>query len=248
MAVLWGRHHVDYGHVESLALAPHVGIALSRGLRPKAYRWTDPNEDVVAAVVGERATLLAVADGHNGLVASEVAITTVLSEFGDDPAPEPDDDQFLGLFGQVNQAVLAAARELDDPMRRESRTTLSVALVSGHRLCWAAMGDSSVLVAEAGEGMELTQGGNAFLGSPMASHRLDRLLQRGRGTLGGDAWVAIATDGFANFSQPPSTAAAAGKVLSDPADAVSAAVGLVEYAFSGGAGDNVAVAVAGPKD
>jgi serine/threonine protein phosphatase PrpC len=248
MAVLWGRQHVDYGRVESVALSPEVGIALTRGLRPKTYRWVDPNEDVAAAVVGERATLLAVADGHNGVLAPEVAITTVLDELGDDPPPEPDDAEIVGLFHRAGLAVLAATRDVDDPQRRDSRTTLSLALVSGRRLCWAAMGDSSVLVAEAGQGVELTQADNAYLGSPMAFRRIDRLLQRGRGTLGARAWVALTTDGFANFSPGPSAAAAAGEILGDPKDGATAACELIDYAFEGGAGDNIAVAVAGPGD
>jgi serine/threonine protein phosphatase PrpC len=246
MAVLWGRHHVKYGHVETDAPADGVALAMSRGLHPKAYRWVDPNEDVVAAVVGPRATLLVVADGHNGLVAPEVAMRTVLDAFGDDPQPEPDDDELVALFHKASVAVFSATRELTDMVRRESRTTLSLAVVSHRRLCWAALGDSSVLVAEADYGMELTHGENAFLGTPMALARVDKVLQRGRGTLGDDAWVAVASDGFANFRLAPSTAAAAAAVLGDAKDATHAARGLIEHAFTGGAGDNVAVGVVAP--
>lgn len=247
MAVLWGREHVEYGHVESLSVAADVAIALTRGLRPKAYRWTDPNEDVVAAVVGERATLLAVADGHHGVVASQIAVATVLEGLGDDPPPELDDDELVALFAQASMAVLTATRDLGDALGRGSATTLSIALLSGRRLCWAAMGDSSVLVTEAGQGMELTTADNAFLGSPMTAHRIGRLLQRGRGTLGAQAWVALASDGFANFRTGGSTAEAAGAVLDGAIDPDKAARALIEHAFAGGAGDNVAVAVAAPS-
>lgn len=246
MAVLWGRDEVEYGHVASDAPAPHVGLALTRGLHPKPYRWTDPNEDVVAAVVGARATLLVVADGHSGVEASEVAVRTVLDELGDDPPPELDDDSLVALFHRAGIAVVTAVRELPEA-HRGSRTTLSVALVAGRRLCWAALGDSPVLVADGGRGQELTHADQpAFVGTPMALPRVARHLQRGRGSLSNSAWVVVASDGFANFRLGATTADSAAEVLADAEDAASAARALVEHACSAGAGDNVAAAVAAP--
>lgn len=247
MAVLWGRQHLDYGRVTVTVPAPGVALALSRGLHPKTYQWVDPNEDVAAAVVGERATLLAVADGHGGLLAAETVMRSVVEALGVDPPPEPSDEELVRLFHHVNLAVHAETSRLDGDVRRDSRTTLSLALVSGRRLCWAAMGDSPVLVAEEGHGVELSRGGNAFLGGPLAAHRIDRLLRRGRGTLGGGAWVVVASDGFSNFAAPDHAGAAA-EVLAAAADAPEGARALVERAFSGGAGDNVAVAVAAPGE
>jgi serine/threonine protein phosphatase PrpC len=235
--VLWGRRHLDYGQVGVALPAPGVALALSRGLHPKSYRWVDPNEDVAAAVVGDRATLLAVADGHHGVAAAEAVIRALVTALGDDPPPELDDDGLVRLFHRVNAAALA---EGDG-----SRTTLSLALVSGRRLCWAAFGDSPVLVAEAGHGVELNAGGGGFLGSPLATHRVDRLLLRGRGTLGTGAWVVVATDGLSNFTGPDPAGTAA-EVLATTPDAATAARALVERAFAGGAGDNVALAVSAP--
>lgn len=246
MVVLWGRQQLDYGRVAVAAPAPGVALALSRGLHPKTYQWVDPNEDVAAAVAGERATLLAVADGHNGLVAAETAIGAVVEALTDDPPPEPSDDELVRLFHHVNIAVQAETSRQDGQVRRASRTTLSLALVSGRRLCWAAFGDSPVLVAEAEQGVELNPGGNAFLGVPLASHRVERLLLRGRGTLGGRAWVVVASDGLSNFTGPHHAETAAG-VLAKALDAQSAARALVERAFAGGAGDNVATAVHAPQ-
>jgi len=222
-----------------------VALAISRGLHPKPYRWTDPNEDAVAAVAGPRATLLVVADAHNGALSSQVAVRTVLEELTDDPPPELDDTALVALFHRVSAAVLVATRETADEERRESRTTLSLALVSGRRLCWAAMGDSPVLVAEGDVGLELTRGDHAFVGWPMTAARVDRLLQRGRGSLGRGAWVALTSDGFSNFCDP-SAAAAAAKLLADAPDALSGARGLLEHAFASGAGDNVAAVVVAP--
>jgi serine/threonine protein phosphatase PrpC len=243
--VLWGRQHVAYGEIAVSARAPGVGIALTRGAHPKPYEWIDPNEDVVAAVVGERATLLAVADGHHGAVAAEVALTAVLESFGDDPPPALDDDGLVELFHGASSAVLVATRDLPDELRRESRTTLTVALLAGRRLCWAAVGDSPLFVVEGEHGMELTRSEQAFLGWPMARQRVDRLLQRGRGTLGRNAWVVLASDGFSNFSPPPPERTAA-QVLTHAPDPVAGARDLVTEACAGGAGDNVAVAAAAP--
>lgn len=245
MTVLYGADHVDYGAVEGAVAAPGVGLAISRGLHPKPYRWTDPNEDVVAAVAGPRATLLVVADAHNGALSSQVAVRTVLGELADDPPPELDDGALVALFHRVSTAVLVATRESQDEERRESRSTLSLALVSRRRLCWAAMGDSPVLVAEGDVGLELTRGDHAFVGWPMTAARVNRLLQRGRGSLGESAWVAVTSDGFSNFCDPSAPAAAA-KVLADAPDALAGARALVEHALASGAGDNVAAAVVAP--
>ncbi len=245
MTVLYGPQHVTYGKVDGAEVAPGVAVAISRGLHPKAYRWTDPNEDAVGAVAGPRATLLVVADAHNGALASQVAVRTVLEELADDPPPELDDAELVALFHHVSTAVLSATRELTDEQRRESRTTLSMALVSRRRLCWAAMGDSPVLVAEGDLGMELTRSDRTFVGWPMTASRVDRLLQRGRGTLGAQAWVALASDGFSNFCRGPAAEAAA-TVLAAAPDALGAARGLVDHACTSGAGDNVAAAVAAP--
>lgn len=245
MTVLSGPEHVDYGAVEGAVVAPGVAVAISRGLHPKPYRWTDPNEDVVAAVAGPRATLLVVADAHNGALSSQVAVRTVLEELTDDPPPELDDPILVALFHRVSAAVLAATREANDEERRESRTTLSLALVSPRRLCWAAMGDSPVFVAEGDVGLELTRGDHAFVGWPMTAARVDRLLQRGRGALGAGAWVAVTSDGFSNFCDPGAADAVA-KILAGAPDALAGARGVIEHAFAAGAGDNVAAAVAAP--
>jgi hypothetical protein len=50
-------------------------LALTRGLQGKAYGYVDPNEDVAGAVVGDRAALLVVADGHRGRATIRLAMT-----------------------------------------------------------------------------------------------------------------------------------------------------------------------------
>lgn len=188
---LWGREHVAYGDIVVRDAGPGSAVALTRGLHPKPYRYTDPNEDVVAAVTGPRAALLVVADGHNGAASSEVAVATVLERLGDDPPPaDLDDEEMVRLFYDVGWAVLHATTALDRA-RRESRTTLSVTLVASGVLQWAAMGDSPVVVADLESAHELTVPTHHFVGWPLPAGQVDRLLQRGRAPLRETAWVAV---------------------------------------------------------
>lgn len=244
---LWGREHVAYGDIVVRDAGPGSAVALTRGLHPKPYRYTDPNEDVVAAVTGPRAALLVVADGHNGAASSEVAVATVLERLGDDPPPaDLDDEEMVRLFHDVGWAVLHATTALDRA-RRESRTTLSVALVAGGVLQWAAMGDSPVVVADLESAHELTVPTHHFVGWPLPAGQVDRLLQRGRTPVSDEAWVAVLSDGFSNFTGGRTTADAVHRVLATAGTAEAGAAELVQAAFAGGAGDNVAAAVLAPR-
>lgn len=241
-AVLWGRDHVDYGDVVTRAVGEAVGLALTRGRHPKPYAWVDPNEDVVAAVVGPRATLLAVADAHNGADAAEAAITTVLECFGDDPPDDPDEAALVDLFAAAGHDVLRVTSQLAPP-HRDSRTTLSVALVGPETVTWAALGDSPVFVVHGGRARELSIPRHLFVGHPLSRFVLDERLSRGREPLQpGDA-VVLASDGFTNFAVIDPAAAVAEALAAAPSP-VDAAAALVDHAVDGGAGDNVAVAVA----
>lgn len=246
-ATLWGREHVAYGDVAVRAPGARLAVALTRGLHPKPYRWTDPNEDVVAAVAGERAALLVVADGHNGAAASEVAVRGVLDAYGQDPPPaDIGDRDLVRLFHDLSWAVLAATDFLDAE-RRESRTTLSLALVTAGAVQWAALGDSPVVVAGPGGAAEVTRPTTHFLGWPYTPGHVHQLLQRGVVPLPDGAWVAVLSDGFSNFTGGLDTARAVGAVTSTAEGPEAAAAGLVRAALRGGAGDNVAVAVLAPE-
>jgi serine/threonine protein phosphatase PrpC len=245
-SVLWGRDHGSYGKIAVTRPGPGVALALTRGLHPKPYRWVDPNEDVVAAVNGPRATLLVIADAHNGATASEVAVNTVLDHIGDDPPEDLDDADLVSLFARAGSDILAETRARADVRRLESRTTLSLVLVAGRRLRWAALGDSPVLVVDGDRGRELTTASPYFVGWPMGPAQVDCILQRGRLRLTDDAWVVVASDGLANFTLTGSTAGAAARVLAQATDAADGARSLIDHAFAAGAGDNVATAVLAP--
>lgn len=240
-AVLWGKDHVALDEVAARSPAPRTAVAMTRGRHKKAYRYTDPNEDAAVAVVGPRATMLVVADGHNGWTATQAAVDAVLAHFGDDPPPaDVSDRELVEVFHRAGGAILDMTGR-PEALNPDSRTTLVLALVAGRRLQWASFGDSAVYTATPAAAVRLGQGRHLFVGYPMARHHVDRALERGTQQLTEGAWVIVATDGFVDFAHPFPTG-----LLQAEADAEAVARGLVLAACDGGAGDNVAVAVVGP--
>lgn len=74
---MWGSDRVDLGTIEVSALTHRAALAISKGKEPKGYPHTDPNEDAVAGVAGERGMLLVCADGHNGFESVQVVVNFV---------------------------------------------------------------------------------------------------------------------------------------------------------------------------
>ena len=239
--MLWGKDHVDLGSVAVEAAGPKAAVAITRGRHRKAYRYTDPNEDAAVAVAGRRATLLAVADGHNGWAATEAAIRTVVGALGDDPPPaDLADADLVDLFLAASNAVLEVT---DHPTSAtpNSRTTLVVALVSGRRLQWASFGDSAVYTVTPAGAAQLSRSTHRFVGYPMERFAVDVMLDRGTTSLSDGAWVVAASDGLVDFAHPFPTG-----LFGPGASPAEVAKGLIGAACDGGAGDNVAVAVAAP--
>jgi serine/threonine protein phosphatase PrpC len=138
---LYGRDWTNLGVIGRADLSAEVALANSRGGVAKGYRYTDPNEDVVAAAsLDDGRVVLICADGHNGEPASRVAVDTML-----ELSPRlGDSDALLDAFVVCNDAVLrvnAGSR---------NRTTLIVTVVDGERVHWAAMGDSALVVLRSG--------------------------------------------------------------------------------------------------
>jgi len=247
-ARLWGTDHEELDEIASATAGDAAGLAITRGRFPKAYRYEDPNEDAVAVVAGPRATLLAVADGHNGATASHLAVEAVLDRLGDDPPDRLGDDEWLRLFTEVNEAIVAG-KGIGSP-HPASNTVLVVALKAAGRLSWAAIGDAALVVARPGaeRGRQLNKEAMRFLGQPMSRRALKGALQRGGLTLAPEDWVAAVTDGLSSFVSPLKPADVVPRVLALSPDgtAETAAVALVEAACAAGAGDNVAAAVLAP--
>jgi serine/threonine protein phosphatase PrpC len=246
--VLWGHDHEELDEIGTLALGPRTALANSRGRFPKAYRYEDPNEDTVAAVVGPRATLLVCADGHNGMLAPDLAVQTVLDTIGDDPPAELDDRAWIDLFGTVNETVIA--RKGMGSEQPASNTVLLVALASPGRLSFGAIGDGAIVLGRPGaaRGRQLNREAMRFIGYPMNKRSLKSTVQRGAEEVAADEWLVVATDGLAEFVAPMRPADVIPRVLAtlDPPTPERAARALVNTACSAGAGDNVAVAVVAP--
>jgi serine/threonine protein phosphatase PrpC len=244
-AVLWGTDHEELGVVATANLGATTALANTRGRFAKAYRYEDPNEDTVAAVVGSRATLIVCADGHNGATAPNVAVQAVLDAFGADPPPDTD---WVELFGQVNEAVIA--RKGLGSEHPASNTVLVVALKSPGHLSWGAIGDGALVIARPGaqRARQVNKEAMRFIGYPMNKRSLKGTLQRGATDLEPDEWVVAITDGLAEFVAPLRPADVVPRVLATlkSPTAEAAARALVDTACSAGAGDNVAVAVLAP--
>jgi serine/threonine protein phosphatase PrpC len=247
-AALWGRDHEELDEIASATAGERAGLAITRGRFPKAYRYEDPNEDVVAAVAGPRATLLVCADGHSGLTSSHVAVEAVLAALGDDPPPELSDGEWLELFTAANDAIVATKRATS--VHPASDTVRLAALVTDARLSFAAIGDAALVVARPGtdRGRQLNREAFRFLGQPMRPRAMRGVVARGTADLDGDEWVTLATDGLSEFVAPLRPADVLPRVLARAPEgtAEAAAVGLVETACTAGAGDNVAAAVLAP--
>jgi serine/threonine protein phosphatase PrpC len=243
LAVLWGRDHTALQQVAIEVPHPSVAVGLTRGRFPKGYAHLDPNEDVAAAVVAATGTVLVVADGHNGVAASEAAVKVVLDRFAVGvPRAGLDSLEWAQLFLAASEAVVGATADLDGP-HRASRTTLAVALISGRSVQWAGMGDSAVFVVDGGRAKQLNVGRSRFVGHPVPLRDVRRDLETGLHTPRRPGWwVVLATDGLTTFVRPaPKVIAAAAAEAQVPDDLVRR---LIATAGDAGAGDNVAVAVA----
>ncbi len=152
-ALLRGREHVELGAVAAVAEVG-VAIALSRGGAPKRYPHSDPNEDAAGFATADAGVCAAVADGHGGSEAAEIAVLHLLA----DPAA-----QWTAAPGRLDAAswprqALAVLSDANRDLRRErgsrpghaARTTLGFALALHSRglLLSAAVGDSHLFVVD----------------------------------------------------------------------------------------------------
>jgi serine/threonine protein phosphatase PrpC len=218
-ALLRGREHALEGAFGAIS-EERIAIAITRGGYAKQYAYVDPNEDAVAFAFGPRATLIAVADGHSGFEAAEVALEHLLEHpashwtEGAGPPATPE------AWRRHALAVLADAAVHIGSERREgsrSRTTLTLALASPETgLClYAAVGDSHLFAAYAGAVREVAPAEKAgvFLGDPAVTEKLAEHARLGAFSLAGVRALVLASDGLSEE----------GIGVADPAAAIHAA-------------------------
>jgi len=262
--ILRGREYLELAAIELRAEA-EAAIALSIGGAPKRYAHTDPNEDVALLVVREDGLLLAVADGHGGYEAAELALEAIRSWDSELPARIEGSADWsrlaLGAFALANQRILANAVRGG---RRRSRTTLAFARVQPEAgaIRWASIGDSHVFHAANGV-LDLaharghpSQGTTFFLGvGEETEASLAEKCHIGEEHLADTQALVLATDGLSErgigVDEPADTVATAVRCAADlppPERATALAQGVVEAALAAHrkrrSGDNVAVAAA----
>lgn len=201
-ALLRGREHAAIG-VHSAVAEANLAIAISRGGYAKQYAYVDPNEDAVAYAHGPRGALIAVADGHSGFEAAEVALEHLLEH----PAPHWTDTTgppatLEGWRRHALAALLDSAIQIGSERREgsRSRTTLTLALAAPEAgvFYYAAVGDSHLFAAYAGEARELAavDKSSAFLGDPTVSEKLGDYARLGAFPLAGVRALVVASDGL----------------------------------------------------
>lgn len=147
--LLRGREHHVLAEIEVRATGDGA-IALSLGGAPKVYSHTDPNEDVALLVSGEHGVVVAVADGHGGVDAAEIAIAEVAAaaeRWTTSEAAITDwRGEALALLVRANASIRGQATLGG---RRLSRTTLVFALVRRGEpsIQFSCIGDSHVFHA-----------------------------------------------------------------------------------------------------
>jgi serine/threonine protein phosphatase PrpC len=242
VALLRGREHLELGAVEAVGELG-AAIALSRGGAAKRYPHSDPNEDAAGFACGSEGVCVAIADGHGGAEAAEIALLHLLAEPAAQwtEAPGPLDAkswrrQALAALSDANRDV---RRERTRRVGREARTTvgLAVALPGPGLLLSAAVGDSHLFVVDETGVREVAPAGEevGFLGDdcegPAELAAITRLAVE---PLAGLRAVVLVTDGLSER----------GIGVVNPAAAVTEAVRLAERDPSAARGLVVARALA----
>jgi serine/threonine protein phosphatase PrpC len=193
--VLRGRDHPTLGQHVIVDIERSLALAMSAGAQ-SGDATIGRNEDVGAIVVGPRASLLVVADGHFGCEASELAVEFVLTALSADPPPaDISDEELVTVFFDAGVAVQRETAHVAHG-RPESRTTLALALVSRDAVQWAALGDSCVLVTSQDDGGRLDVPRSAYLGQRFGISEMAAAMTRGRCRRDDVAGLVLATDGL----------------------------------------------------
>lgn len=161
---IFGKDHESRGEIYSEALEPlNIALGTSVGVTSK------PNEDCIGVSMFDTERVLAIADGHWGRDASEIAVTKALDLLGADGHPSRDSEtraRLFSLFEQVNTELYEMATSA--PGAPVSETTLIVCHIkeapSGKYLYWSSFGDSYLFLLRNGELKQLNSLNPFWLG------------------------------------------------------------------------------------
>ncbi len=171
---LRGREHTRYGAVSTIAEG-RCAIALSIGGAPKIYEHRDPNEDAVGFAEGPGGIVAALADGHGGFQAAELAVQRLLEDgatrwTGPGPVNLGDrwPEEASEILFELNAAILDAAGR---SASASARTTLAWVVVRPEQnlVAFASLGDSHIFHIGPKEVVDLAYHGSRrsfFLGFP----------------------------------------------------------------------------------
>lgn len=223
-ALLRGREHATLAMTGAIAEGA-LAIAISRGGFAKQYAYVDPNEDAAAFAWGPLGFLVAVADGHSGFEAAEVALEHLLEH----PAahwietagpPRAADAWRRHALAALADAAVHIGVERRDGSRSRTTLTLALAVPSARQCYYAALGDSHLFAVESGSAREVApaEKSSAFLGDPSVTEKLGDYCRLGAFSLDGVRALVLATDGLSEE----------GIGVADPAAAVYAAARAAE--------------------
>ena len=228
-ALLLGEDHTELGGIAVDEVTPRISIAISRGRFPKPYAYVDPNEDAVFALTDGATTILAVADGHKGFDAARTAIQAV-----ELVAPDVLTTPAETATALLVEAAVTSVNDSHPPTRVDSRTALTVVVISDGALAAATFGDTVCFVVIR-QDIERVGRSAAFIGHDTITRNFEIETR----PVKAQATTILASDGLTNYATESAIRSAIG-------DRGGHAETFVHMAFEGGAGDNVAVAVLGP--
>lgn len=162
--VVLGRDHDSKGAVYIQDLfSSNLGMGTSSGVTSK------PNEDALGVSVFGSETVLAIADGHWGRDASELAISKAVELLREENRPSRDSEtraRLYALFEQVNNDLYELA--VSGPGASAPETTLIVCHIkeaaSGKYLYWSSFGDSFLFLLQDGSLKQLNSLNPCWLG------------------------------------------------------------------------------------
>jgi serine/threonine protein phosphatase PrpC len=191
--VVYGKDHEFPAEIYCRKIEDsEIAFGISEGITTKA------NEDCLGISIAGDEKLLAIADGHWGREASELAVDTTMEMFRLMPRPARENEiraRFYALFEQINQELFEIATEHPGALAPE--TTLIVCqlknFASEKYLYWASFGDSYLLLLRDNELIQLNSLNAYWLGmlSRMSETSLTRQLNL-KGIFGESSYIGVA--------------------------------------------------------